>query len=257
MRNRSIFFSGFALCSIAGIVIAASTWQTTDPSQWTDQDVYQVLNNSPWSKAVKINMTKQPSYGGDSGSGANNGNTSNAGTMSRGMGRRGMGSMGGGGGRGSGGTSGGGTPRGDDPTIATVQWESALPVRIAEAKKNGGAADPTATKPRNEYAIAVIGLPKRGLGAKWSSSSGDDSDDTKLADYLKSITVLSVGHEHLNPLKVELNQGRDGRTVFHFETSEPITLADKEAEFRLTAERMELKKKFSLKDMKFESKLEL
>ncbi len=153
--------------------------------------------------------------------------------------------------------NGGGYPPAEQ-TAVTVQWESALPVRLAEAKMTGGVADPAAMKPLNEYVIAVIGLPKSGLESQRSaSSSGDDSDDARLADHLKVMTVLSLGHERLNPTKVELNQGRDGRTVFHFEKSEPITVHDKDAEFRITADRMEIRKKFALKDMEYQGKLEL
>jgi hypothetical protein len=86
---------------------------------------------------------------------------------------------------------------------------------------------------------------------------GDEADDARLADHLKVIAVLSVGQERLNPTKVELNQGRDGRTIFHFEKSEPITLHDKDAEFRITGDRMEVRKKFTLKDMEYKGKLEL
>ncbi len=149
-------------------------------------------------------------------------------------------------------------PSAGPETTATVQWESALPVRLAEAKMGGGAADGAAIKPLNEYVIAVIGLPKSGFSSQSStSSSGDDSEDARLADHLKVITVLSAGNERLNPTKVELNQGRDARTIFHFEKSEPITLHDKDAEFRITGTRMELRKKFPLKDMEFQGKLEL
>jgi hypothetical protein len=123
---------------------------------------------------------------------------------------------------------------------------------------NGGATDPAAIKPLNEYVIAVIGLPKSGFQTRGSSSgAGDDSDDADLANHLKVITVLSFGHERLNPTKVELNQGRDGRTIFHFEKSEPVTVHDKDADFRITSDRMEVRKKFALKEMESQGKLEL
>jgi hypothetical protein len=136
-----------------------------------------------------------------------------------------------------------------------LQWASALPVRLAEAKSVGGAADPAALKPLNEYVIAVIGLPKSGFEPR--GSNGSDSDNGDLADHLKVITVLSFGQQRLNPTKVELNQGRDGQTIFHFDKSEPVTLHDKDAEFRITGDRMEIKKKFALKDMEYQGKLEL
>ncbi|MFZ0594410.1 MAG: hypothetical protein WAM39_28405, partial [Bryobacteraceae bacterium] len=153
---------------------------------------------------------------------------------------------------------GGGYPRNQQSTTVTVRWESALPVRLAEAKTSGSATDPAVMKPLNEYVIVVLGLPKSGLGSQGpTAGSGDDSEELRLADRLKAMTVLSFGHEQLNPTKVELDQGRDARAIFHFDKSEPITLENKNAEFRITAERMELRKKFALKDMEYQGKLEL
>lgn len=171
----------------------------------------------------------------------------------------GGGGIGGGGmGPGMGRGRGSGYPPSEPAAEVVVQWQSALPVRLAEAKQNGGSVDPAAMKPLNEYVIAVMGLPKARLVSQGpTGSSGDDTDDTRIADRLKEITVLSVAHRQVNPTKVELDQGRDGRTVFHFETQEPITLQDKDVEFKITGDRMELRKKFVLKDMQFQGKLAL
>jgi hypothetical protein len=40
-----------------------------------------------------------------------------------------------------------------EQTTVTVQWESALPVRLAEAKNSGGAVNPAVMKPLNQYVI--------------------------------------------------------------------------------------------------------
>ncbi len=169
-----------------------------------------------------------------------------------------MGRMGGGmGGGGMGRRRGGSETQQQGPTV-TVQWASALPVRLAEAKMNSASTDTADTKHANEYVIAVIGFPKSGFEPQGSSSgSSDDPDDAKLADHLKTITVLSFGQDRLNPTKVELNQGRDGRAVFHFDRTESIDPHNKDAEFRITGNQMELRKKFPLKDMEFQGKLEL
>jgi hypothetical protein len=243
MRTQKLIV---AVVVITGAVMAASSWQKEDPAQWTSEDVYQILNNSPWSKSVRVVEARTSDYGDGSARGGNGG-VWGEGMPGGGMGRGGMG--GGGMGRGR---RGGGYPQGQSAT-ATVQWASALPVRLAQAKLDGGAAD-SAMKPLDEYVIAVLGLPKSGLQARGSDS---DSSDDALADHLKVLTVLSFGNQRLNPTKVELNQGRDGRTVFHFEKSEPITVQDKDVEFRITSDGMELKKKFALKDMEYQGKLEL
>ncbi|MBV9156534.1 MAG: hypothetical protein JO097_09755 [Acidobacteriaceae bacterium] len=257
MPRQFVFLKSIVLTSLAltSTAIAASTWQKDDPSQWTTEDVYQILNNSPWSKSVRVTTARAAGYGDQNGGVGGDGGTWGEG-MPGGMGRSGgmgRGGMGGGMGRRR-----GGYPSGQEDTTATVQWASALPVRLAEAKSAGTPADPAAMKPLDEYVIAVIGLPKSGFEPHGSTgNSDDDPADARLADHLKVITVLSVGHERLNPTKIELNQGRDGRAIFHFEKSEPVSLRDKDAEFRITGDRAELRKKFALKDMEYQGKLEL
>jgi hypothetical protein len=238
---------------VGSVALAGSAaWQKEGPTQWTSEDVYQILNDSAWSKSVKVSVARTTGYGGGQGSGGGNGGVWGEGMPGGGgMGRGGMG--GGGMGR-----RGRGYPPAEQSNPVTVQWASALPVRLAETKMGGGTPDAGALKAMDEYVIAVIGLPKSGFQPRQSSdSSGSDSDGEALADHLKVITVLSSGHQRLNPTKVELNQGRDGRAIFHFEKSEPITLEDKDAEFRITSDRMEIKKKFALKDMEYQGKLEL
>ncbi len=154
----------------------------------------------------------------------------------------------------------GGSQSQQGPTVP-CNGQSAVPVRLAEAKMNRGTVDPSALKPLNEYVIAVIGFPKSGFGPRRSQHSSDnDSDDSdaRFADHLKVITVLSVGQERIGSDQggAEI-RGRDGRAIFHFEKSEPITLHDKDAEFRITGDRMEIRKKFALKDMEFQGKLAL
>ena len=173
------------------------------------------------------------------------------------MGRGGIGGGGMGGGMGRRGNRRGYPPAEQGPPV-TIEWQSALPVRLAEARKNGDTPDTAAMKPIGEYVIAVIGLPKSGFEPRQSSdTSGNDSDDQAFADHLKVMTVLSFGNQRLNPTRIELNQGRDGRTVFHFEKSEPVTPREKDVEFRITSDRMEIKKKFPLKDIEYQGKLEL
>jgi hypothetical protein len=259
MQMRLTPFSRVGLLTLvaAATILAANTWQKEDPAQWTSEDVYQILNNSPWAKSVTAVTTR--------GYGQNGGN----GTWGEGSPGGGMGRMGGGGWGGMGGGMGGGRGRGgrqgqqqQGPTV-TVQWASALPVRLAESKLSGSggeAADtkPMDTKPMNEYVISVIGFPKSGFEPRDSSNgSNDNSDDAQLADHLKTITVLAFGDERLNPTKVELNQGRDGRAVFHFDKVESINAKSKDAEFRVSGQNMELKKKFPLKEMEYQGKLEL
>jgi hypothetical protein len=260
MVRQSVFVSGLVVTSAlaTGIAIANSSWQKDDPAQWTSEDVYQILNNSPWSKSAEVTVARGTAYG-DSGSGNGGPWGEGGGAPGIGMGRGGMG----GGGMGGGGMGGGMGRRGRGSSPAseqsvTIQWQSALPVRLAQAKSSGGTPDRAAMQPPNEYLIAVIGLPKSGFEPRSSGNNSDsNSDDAALADHLKVITVLAIGHQRSGPTKVELMQGRDGRTIFHFDKSEPITLASKDVEFRITSDHMEIRKKFNLKDMQYQGKLEL
>ncbi len=231
----------------AVIALAASSWQKEDPAQWTSEDVYQVLNNSPWSKSVQVVE-----------SGASGPSEGRGGAWGEGPPGGGMGRMGGGGGLGGMGRGRGGPARNQNGPTVTVQWASALPVRLAEAKSSSAAADPAGIKPDDRYVIAVIGFPKSGFEPRQSGADPSDTpDDATLADHLKVITVLSIGQERLNPVKVELNQGRDGRAVFYFERAQDVTVRDKDAEFRIGGQRMDIRKKFPLKDMQFQGKLQL
>lgn len=240
--------SGVVIAFLASgmALLATSSWEKEDPAQWTSEDVYQILNKSPWAKTVTVLTTR--AYGQNGGGG----------TWGEGV-PGGMGRMGGGwGGGGMGGRRGGGRQTQQQGPVVTVRWVSALPVRLAEAKMDGNNNDAAATKPLNEYVIALLGFPKSAFeGQGYSSTSNDASDDAGLADHLKTITVLSFGDEQINPTKVELNQGRDGRAVFHFEKLGSINPKEKDIEFRITSEHAELKKKFPLKDMEFQGKLEL
>lgn len=234
-----------------GAVFAASSaaWQKEEPAQWTSEDVYQILNNSPWSKSVNVMVARNSGYG-----------QNNGGTWGEGMpGGGGMGRMGGMGG-GMGRQRGGYPSSSQQGPAVTVQWASALPVRLAEAKLAGGTADLGAIKPVNQFEIAVIGFPKSGFEGRQSSTGGGSDepiDDEQLADHLKVITTLAIGGERLNPTKVELNQGRDGRAVFYFDKPDSLSTHEKDAEFRVAGDHMDLRKKFALKDMEYQGKLEL
>jgi hypothetical protein len=250
-----------------GVLLASSDWQKADPSQWTDRDVYQILNKSPWSKTSKIRVSSQDSggYGGQTPGTNNPGGTwGSGGQMPTGMGGMGRRGMGGGGYGGAGRGTSGAPPntKNSEPSEVTVQWQSALPVRLAAAKKSGGSVGVTSYKPLDEYVLAVIGLPMRYIGghsASADSAETNSSDDVRrLQDHLKSATsLLRSGHDPLVPTKVELNQGVDGRILFYFPKTDPITAKDKTVDFRIDMGSMDLKNKFVVKDMEYQEKLDL
>lgn len=271
--NRKIFPVIFlSIASGSALLWAAADWQKTNPSQWNSEDVYQILNSSPWSKSVKTTFTnpKDPADQlGNQSSGGSAPPNVNQTPGYGGMGRRGYGGAYGGSGRtysssGSSGNSKSSGSSGQGPTIVTIQWQSALPVQIAAAKKVAGdaPADLSQIKPADNYIVAVIGLPIRAIGGRAASVDSDqttDEDETNNLEnrLLGETELLRDSREPLHPVKVALNQGADGRILFYFPKNDPITTREKMVEFRLTAGHTEIKKKFDLKDMQYHGKLEL
>lgn len=267
MRTCPLFVLATISCAASAAAFAAADLRNSDPSAWTGPEVYQILNNSPWAKTLKVDV---PGGASDSFGNQNAGNTnSNAGTMPPGgTGRRGMGAGAMGGSRtrtySSGGNNGNSakTSAPSGPAEVTVQWQSALAVRLAAAKRAGDPADPAAFKPLDEYVIATIGLPITAVGGP---AAGADTNNTltadeeqRLEDHVKnSASLLRSGHQPLTPVKIELDQGKDGRMLLHFPKSDPIKPSDKNVEFRLVMVHSEIRKKFPLKEMEYRGKLDL
>ncbi len=252
------------LCGKA--LVAFSDFQNSDPAQWTSDDVYRILHDSAWTKTTKLSSSG--SRGSDSI--GDSGNTANApvttpgnagqmpGRMGGGLGRRGMG--GSGGTYSSSGRRSGSTSSKSQPTEVTVQWQSALPVRVAAAKNEG---QPPAVAPGgNEYVVAVIGLPLADFGGRAASADSDSTTNEnvtrRVEDELKrSTSLVRSHHEPLLPTKVELDQGKDGRTLFYFPKDDPITIKDKTVEFRIANGQAAVHKTFTLKEMIYQGRLQL
>jgi hypothetical protein len=242
---------------------AGSSWYNDDPSQWSGTQIFQILHNSPWTKTLKVDVPfpGQESFGNQSSGNTTVNNSPPPGAG--GVGRRGMGggsrqrtySSGGGGG----GNSNASVRSG--PTEVTVQWQSALVVRMAAAKKNGEAANPASFKAGDEYVIAIIGLPITAVGGPAASADSANTlspeQEQRLENHVKSSASIVRSHGALQPTKVEFDQGFDGRMLLHFPKSDPITAAEKSVEFRLALTKGELRKKFELKEMEYQGKLEL
>ncbi len=249
-----IFFVAFSLLS------ASSAVETPNAATWTGDDVYQLLHSSPWTKIVKVKMANIGPIGGENqnpGSGPNQ-------MPNSGMSRRGMA-----GGRSRTYSSGNGSsnrsPVNPDapPAQVTVQWQSAVPIQIAAAKKAGERPDLASFKPLDDYVVALIGLPAVVVGGRAASADSEattgDQQQELIKDRVKnSASLLRSGHPPINAVKVELDQGFDGRMLIYFPKTDPITSADKTVEFRLTmGKKKQLRRKFDLKDMDYQGKLAL
>lgn len=248
-----------------GLLLASSPTLSTDPAQWSGHDIYGILHNSPWSKPVKVSAASggMGTLGSQGAGGDSNVNNTPPPTVGAMGGRRGGMSAGRSRTYGSGGAN---TPPATNSksgaTEVTIQWQSALVVQIANARKNDEKANIEAVKPSNEYVLAVIGLPITAVGGRAASADSEQTmtgdEEERIEQGLKTAaSLVRPGHVPLTPTKVELDQGRDGRILLHFAKSDPIRLGDKSVEFRLVMGKTKLEKKFLLKDMEFGGKLEL
>ena len=202
-------------------------WNQKKPSDWTDGEVKQMLSQSPWAKAATVHN--------DTGA---NGPLGGARTG------------GGGGRRGGGGGRSGATPANTAPAggpnnwKAIVRWESALPVR--EALKTKVTADAA-----ENYIIALIGsIPSVGI----PSDDDDPAERKQKLETLSDSTRIERRDEPLN--LVQATAGRTG-TLFYFSRVFAIKPEDKQVTFVTKIGSLEVKCRFSLKEMMYHNNLEL
>jgi hypothetical protein len=228
--------------SLAVVAVADQPWKDKQVSQWSDDEVKEVLTDSPWSKPVapQIIRSTNNQRGGRGGMG---GPRIGIGGGGIGMGGGGMGRRGGGG---------GGRRRDDDgnnpesssrtPQVVTVRWESALPIQEAELKVHNASAP---TMDESKYAIAVAGLPSRTASL---SESTLKSNVSLKRDEKKNIKCSSV--------KI-INHDDDVMVVYYFPRSKEINKDVQSLNFDAKIGRFEVKQDFQLRDMNYRGKLEL
>jgi hypothetical protein len=278
MSLRIALRFGLPVVVTAAAFCATEIWNTKDPSVWTTEDANVVLNNSPWSKQIKLTPPM---------------------TRRQGMGRRGggMGYPGGGGGYPGGGGGGypgggggypgggggsypsrnGGGSGGSDgislPATATLRWESAKPVQEAEARLNSlhasydsrpgeTQADAKDTKPETKlsdhYVVSLLGI-------RVPNDRNRDDDDTgkitnkRAYDQFMSTTQLVMKNKTpISPDSIKFLDDRGQSEIrFLFPKESPITAEDKEVTFQTVVAGVKVENKFELKKMTRNGKLEL
>jgi len=127
-----------------------------------------------------------------------------------------------------------------------MRWESALPIRAAEAKA-GEEGPPTSSD--EGYMIAVYGIPGNYF----------KGDPKKLGDPLKSTAWLKrEGKGDVKPSSVEVFVlERNAVAVYTFPSSAEISKKDGVVEFDALIGRLSVVEKFNVEDMIFQGKLEL
>jgi len=157
-----------------------------------------------------------------------------------------------------GGARGGGisTPEAPPSQTVLIRWHTALPVKQAVARMRYGnevASSPEAAKnlsrEEKQYIVGIIGLPPmmmRGNPAK-----------------LKSLALLKIkGRPPVEAEAVQTDKGERGVNLYLFfpkvqPGSHVITLEDSEVELSMKLGSTEIRRRFKLKDMVFDGKLEI
>ena len=250
----------------AAILSAANFWETKDYTEWSAKEVRKILNNSPWAKKVTLTFggmggsggQRPPGgFGGGAGGGPGGGGGGGVGGGVGGGGGGGGGIPGGGAGgasRGGGGYNRAGGGRSAPGLELTVQWSSALPLKQALMRGRFGNEAHTAAEAKQflerretHYVVAVAGFS--GRMARMSQNT----------DRLKETTSLKrKNKDPIRPEIVETHKREESVTLFvSFPRTDPIALEDKNVEFEMKLGPMTLKRKFKLKDMIFDGRLEL
>ncbi|MGA8026014.1 MAG: hypothetical protein WB992_02640 [Bryobacteraceae bacterium] len=247
---------------------AVGAWQTKDFKDWTDQDAQLIVTDSPWAKQMPMPVSGrpdtvviEPGANGAPAPTASLGNPANS-TTGTNM------TVAGNAGSSAGPADRSGThdlPTTPTPSMVsgntgapapqsrlTIIWASAIPVRLAVLKLRSSGKTPTdeqvanAAKERANYVLAVVGLPapEGGSDPKALATSAFLSVSGKAPLVANDSSYRRIGNSDVY--------------FFHFtRASLPITAADREAQFRLTMGKMEIKRKFVLKDMQYQGQLAL
>ncbi|HEX4231056.1 MAG TPA: hypothetical protein VHZ07_20435 [Bryobacteraceae bacterium] len=260
MKSTPVRISAFwisTLCASSTFLVCAATpWLTKDFKDWTERDASALVTDSPWARVMPLPSTDRPEQmvlegspdAGPQSSAALGNNSSNSSITSANQGPE------------------GGNPNRSpvltpaaltqstgapaiEPTI-TIIWASALPVRLAELKLRTKESQPTETqiqaamKPREHYTIVVVGLPEPDNLAQVSALAPTAS----IASHRKAIPCSTSDFRKLGD-----------RNIYIFRFPKTVTFApdDREVEFRVTLGRMQIRKKFELRDMTYRGKLAL
>jgi hypothetical protein len=212
--------------SLASAYAAKEFWNDKTPSQWTPDEVDLLLNKSPWAKDAAISY-----YGGQ------NGPLSNTLPGERRSSPRNA----------SSGTS----PSAMSPAAwkAVIRWESALPVQLALK----GTPSPDLEK---FYILNMVGdVPSIG-----ATPDEDAAQRAARFETLKQVTKLEHKGDEILLSKVEAAPRNDytlAGTRFYFSRGLALRLEDKQAIFSTKLGPIDVKCKFTLRDMMYKGNLEL
>ncbi len=215
---------GVELAKDPARLLGADFWDQKPADQWTKEEIERLLAKSPWSRDANIVNTAQ---------------TGPLTTRSPMMRR----------GRNVGVPTDNQTPEITGKWSAGVRWDSALPIR--EALKNKMSVELS-----ENYIVNVFGnVPSP------APSIDDSADERKTKfDILQERTRLDRKGDPIELKRVELAPATpysSPGTLFYFSRVFPVTLEDKQVTFITKIGPLELKCKFTLKEMIYRGNLEL
>jgi hypothetical protein len=201
-------------------------WNEKKPSDWTSEEIEQLLNKSPWAKEAAVSY-----YGGQNGPLSN--------------------TMPGARSRSSRNASSGTSPSAVSPAAwkAIVRWESALPVREALKAKSS----PDLEK---FYILNMVGdVPSVG-----ATPDEDESQRQARFETLKQVTKLEHKGDAILLSRVAVAPKSAlslAGTLFYFSRDLALRPKDNQAVFSTKLGPIDVKCKFALKDMTYQGNLEL
>ncbi|MGQ9634748.1 MAG: hypothetical protein ACUVXB_10955 [Bryobacteraceae bacterium] len=238
--KKKVFAISLTAIFAASVLVAAEFWQTKKFTEWTEKEVKKMLESSPWAAKISVPIP----MGGRGGRGGMGGGMSFVAQDEGGGMGGGRGGMGGG----MGGAS--FTPSKD----VFVRWHTALPVKQAIAVFRYGKEAETHEEAKkmlereeNFYVVGVAGVPGRGF----------------TPEVMKGGARLNCGKlAPITPLDVQMNQDPGGTNIYLiFPRKQPgahvFTVEDKQVEVAVDVPNLKFKKKFNLKDMVYNGKLEM
>jgi hypothetical protein len=279
--KKSILLALLALLGSAGLW-AADFWEKKEYKQWKPKDVHKMLTKSPWARNVSLDAmrmrrgafenleggpTQGPGARGDPDQAqGGGGRDAGFGGVGAGSGQPQGSSVGSGGGLGPGGGPGFSGPglggrrpgagrRGPPPINVTVRWASALPVKqaIIRSRYKGDFQESEKDKQLlnmkdEQYVVLLSGLPSRMARALQRNT-----------DRIKQMTVLHrKKKDPIAAASVEVLPRDQFVEIFmFFPRDEAIALEDKDVELRTEVGPFKIKRKFKLKNMVYNDKLEL
>ncbi len=272
-----------ALVVAFGVVVIAlggqKFWEKTEFTDWSKKQINQMLSKSPWARSVNVRLGGMQSGGerADGGrAGIPRGGGGGGGSPAGGAGGQGSGGGYPGGSGGGGGGYGGGRGGGFSPSLnLTIRWYSALPIKQALATHRYGSeaeADETLKVEETHYTIGISGVSGALFRGDRNFSKPEAGSDPwqAISERVKSESILKLsGREPIQAAEIQVRDapeldvvdarqmGQRAEILLMFPRSQAITLDDKQVEFVTMLGERKLKKKFKLKEMVYNGKLEL